>query len=142
MLDPAAEEFSHHLAQARAGDRAAIAHRAREARRHAGASWSGVSAEPMEPRSEPELQAVARARLAAARAWRDRSDGAFLAAIASVQRAAESLHAGAEQARAGAARGLSEERARCAALVGDLRRQVREIAAGLRAAGAALDRMG
>ena len=141
MPDPAAEELSHHLAQARAVDRAAIAYRALETRRHAGACWSGVSPGPLAARSETEIQAAAHARLAAARAWRERSDGAFLAAIASVQRAAEALHAGAEQARAGAARGLVDERARCTGLVRDLRRQVREIAAGLRAAGAALDRL-
>ena len=139
MLDPTPEEFSRHLAQARAADRAAVAYRARETRRQSGACWAGLSPEPLTARSDAELRTAARSRLAAAQAWRERPDGRFLSAIAAVQRAAEALHAGAEQARACAARGLADEHARCAALVRDLRRQLGEISAGLRAAGAALD---
>jgi hypothetical protein len=139
MPESAAEEFSHHLTQVRATDRAAVAHRAREVRRQAGTCWSGLSPDPLTPRSDTELQLAAGGRLSAAQAWRERPDGRFLSAIAAVQRAAEALHAGAEQARAGAARGLSDERARCAGLIRDLRRQASEISAGLRAAGAALD---
>jgi hypothetical protein len=136
------DELSLHLERERDRDRAAQAFRDRENRRHAGAAWSGLSCGPLRRRSEDELCAAAATRLTAARAWRDEPEGRFLGAVAAVQRAAAELHAGAEQARAGASRGLDVERERCAHLVADLRRQARALAQGLREAGRALDRLG
>jgi hypothetical protein len=130
--------FAHHLLQVRAAETAAMAFREREGRRQAGVAWSGLAISPLEPAAETDLSAAAQARLDAAHAWRRRPEGGFLTAIAAVQRAAERLHAAAEQARAGAARGLDAERAHCAALMGDLRRQALELTCSLRAAGRAL----
>lgn len=138
MPDAPHREFAHHLRQVRAAEAAALAFRDREGRRQAGVAWSGLAAETLSPAMEAELHAAAHARLTAAQAWRRCPEGGFLTAIATVQRAAERLHAAAEQARAGAARGLDAERAYCAALVGDLRRQALDLTAGLRAAGRAL----
>lgn len=136
------DELSLHLERERGADQAAAAFRDRENRRHAGAAWSGLSCGPLRRRSEDELRAAALARLTAAQAWRDQPEGRFLGAIAAVQRVAAELHAGAEQARAGASRGLDSERERCARLVADLRRQARALTLGLREAGRALDRLG
>jgi hypothetical protein len=138
MSEASPHEFTHHLRQVRAAEAAAHAFRDRESRRQAGVAWSGLSAEPLGPTAEADLRATALARLAATQAWRRRPEGGFLTAIAAVQRAAERLHAVAEQARAGAARGLDAERAHCAALVVDLRRQALDLTASLRAAGRAL----
>jgi hypothetical protein len=138
MSEASSHEFTHHLRQVRAAETAAHAFRDREGRRQAGVSWSGLSADPLEPAAEDDLQATALARLDAAQAWRRRPEGGFLTAIAAVQRAAERLHAVAEQARAGATRGLDAERAHCAVLVGDLRRQALALTTSLRAAGRAL----
>lgn len=136
------DEFTRHLELERNADRAAWDFRDRENRRHSGVGWSGLAREPVRLRSEDELRNAALARQAAAQAWRDHPQGAFLDAIAAVQRAAGELHASAEQARAGASRGLDVERERCARLVADLRRQARDLARGLREAGRALDRTG
>ncbi len=134
-----AHEFSHHLNQVRAAEAAALAFRDRERRRQTGVAWSGLSVAALETRPEAELCATAQARLEAAQAWRRQPEGGFLSAIAAIQRAAERLHACAEQARAGAARGLEAERDHCTDLMTDLRRQARDLVAGLRAAGQALD---
>jgi hypothetical protein len=140
MSEASPHEFAHHLRQVRAAEAAAHAFRDREGRRQAGVAWAGLSADPLEAATEDQLHTAAQARLAAAQAWRGRPDGGFLTAIAAVQRAAERLHAVAEQARAGASRGLDAERAHCAALVVDLRRQALDLTTGLRAAGRALGR--
>ncbi len=138
MTEASLPEFSQHLRQVRSDEAAAMAFRDREGLRQSGVAWSGLATGPLAPRPEAELQAAAQARLAAARAWRQRPEGGFLCAIAAIQRAAERLHAGAEQARAGAARGLETERAHCAALVAELQRQAQDLTEGLRAAGRAL----
>jgi hypothetical protein len=138
MSEAAPQEFTHHLRQVRAAEAAAHAFRDREGRRQAGVSWSGFPVEPLEPAAETNLHAAAQARLDAAQAWRRRPEGGFLTAIAAVQRAAERLHSAAEQARAGATRGLDAERAHCATLLIDLRRQALDLTASLRAAGRAL----
>jgi hypothetical protein len=134
------DELSLHLQRERDMDRAAAAFREHETRRHAGAGWSGLSCGSPRRRSEPELRQAALARLTAARTWRDDPEGRFLVAMAAVQRAAAELHAGAEQARAGASRGLDTEYERCARLVANLRCQARALAQGLREAARALDR--
>lgn len=134
------DELTRHLELERNADRAARDFRDRENRRQSGVGWSGLSGGPVRLRSEDELRDAAVARHAAAQAWRDHPQGAFLGAIATVQRAASELHASAEQARAGASRGLDAERERCARLVAELRRQARDLARGLRQAGRALDR--
>lgn len=139
MSEASPEEFAEHLRQVRSAETAALAFRDREVRRQSGVAWSGLSAAPLSARPETELRAAAQARLAASQAWRARPEGGFLSAIATVQRTAERLHACAEQARAGATRGLDAERAHCAALVGELRRQAQDLAEGLRAAGRALN---
>jgi hypothetical protein len=141
MSETSPHAFAHHLRQVRAAETAALAFRDREGRRQDGVAWSGLAAGPLAPAAEAELRMAAHGRLAAARAWRQGPQGGFLTAIAAIQRAAERLHAAAEQARAGAVRGLDAERAHCAALVGDLRRQALDLTAGLRAAGRALDEL-
>jgi hypothetical protein len=135
------DDLSLHLGQARAAETAQRAFRDRENRRQSGVAWSGLSLPALAPRTEAELHAIAGEQQLAAQAWRDRPEGGFLTAIAAIQRNAARLHACAEQARAGAARGLAAERAGCAALLHDLRRQSREISAGLREARRALDRL-
>lgn len=134
------DDLPLHLGQARAAEAAQHAFRDRENRRQSGVAWSGLAPPPLAPRTEAELHTIARDRQRAAQAWRDRPEGGFLAAIAALQRAAARLHAGAEQARAGATRGLAAERAACAALLCDLRRQACEISVALRDAQSALDR--
>jgi hypothetical protein len=138
MLEKPSHAFTQHLQQVRAAEAAAIAFRDREVRRQAGVARSGLALEPLEPAAEADLRAAALARADAAQAWRRRPEGGFVTAIAAVQRAAERVHAAAEQARCGAARGLKAERAHCAALVGDLRREALQLSASLRAAGRAL----
>lgn len=135
------DEFTRHLDEIRAQDRAACAHRARENDRRSGASWSGLAAPPLAPLADAHLQAAAQARLSAARTWRDRPEGAFVNAIASAQRCAERLHAVAEQARAAASRGLVGEQDHCRFLVRDLRGEAQGLGDSLRAAQSALDRL-
>ena len=133
------DDLPVHLGQVRASETAQHAFRDRETRRQSGVAWSGVSPPPLRRRTEAELRAIARERQLAAQAWRERPEGGFLTAIATIQRAAARLHASAEQARAGAARNFEAERPRCAALVDDLRQQAQDLAEGLRAAGRALN---
>lgn len=109
-----------------------------EARRHAGVTWSGLSAPCPPARTEAELRQAAEAGLAFQRAWNAAPQGAFLTAVAAIQRACEAAHTASERARSGAARGLPSELAHCDAALHEVRVLALDLTRGLRAARRAL----
>jgi hypothetical protein len=132
------DNLAEHLHRERAIDRARLGDSAREAARCRGVAWSGFDPAPAAPRSDERLMVAARAGLAAAQAWRESPQGAFLCAVAAAQRALMDAQASAERARAGAARGLAQERELCEQALAELGRQALTLSRSLRAARRAL----
>jgi hypothetical protein len=92
----------------------AVAH-AREAARHAGVGWSGLTPDPFRTRTPETLARDAATRLAALQRWRQTRQGRLLAAMTEAERAVERV-------RACVARGLAANDARCGLALGDLER--------------------
>jgi hypothetical protein len=132
------DDLAEHLHRERAVDRARLSASAREAGRCRGVAWSGFDPDPAAPRGDDRLMAAALAGLAAAQAWREAPQGAFLCAVAAAQKALMDAQATAEMARAGAARSLALERDLCEQALADLGRQTRTLSRSLRAARRAL----
>jgi hypothetical protein len=109
---PDADRLRH--AEEAADAARALAH-AREAARHAGVVWSGLTPEPFRHRTPEALARDMAFRLAAMRDWRASRTGRLLAAMTEAERAVEAV-------RACAARGLAANDARCGLALGDLER--------------------
>lgn len=97
----------------------AAAH-AREASRHGGVAWSGLSPAPFRSRSPQAIVAAAERRLSERDAWRASTSGAAACAIAEAQRAAHAAYAAGEAVRAALARGLAGEMSRCEAAAAEM----------------------
>lgn len=104
MFDP---ELDQIRAIEIATDQARHDHASREIRRHHGVSWAGMEGRPPPSRSEAEIEAAARIKLARRRAW-ERGEGAFAAAVIRCQAAARDAFSLTERARNGISRGEGE----------------------------------
>jgi hypothetical protein len=100
---------------------------AKDAQRHRGVSWSGLSPGPFEPRPEATLREAAEERFTARHAWRTAPAGRFLSAIAQAQQTAAAAHAVGEAARASVARNFEAELQACAAAAEDLERHAQAL---------------
>jgi hypothetical protein len=118
-------EFARLLQAEEAAEAARLNAHRHEARRCAGVAWSGLGPEPFASRKPTALCDAAAGRLAALRDRRQTRPGQLLAAMAKAERAVEAV-------RAGIARGLAIDDARCLSAIGEL----------TRAAGAAMDAAG